>query len=384
MDPLTSYTPPPLSATYTAGVQPGSSVAQSYSNPGGSGPRGSLITATNSAFFTTGTAASLVDGATGNVAYFSGASASGNYLRFDFGAARKITEAKWYQSATDNHGTWKWQGSQDASSWTDIGSSFTFGGATTQTQTALSGNSTAYRYYQLLGVSGTTGTSSWVYEMEFKIDDPSSLNLSALSVSGLALFQGPTQLLQDPIWPVKGGSYVWIAPATTGGAPAFRAITRADIGNLGLTPSDMPSQVAKYSRATSAQGSLSGSYAKNTVALNSVDANPNSNWSFSGGVATCVNAGVYDLVAQLYYSSTEGFFIINHNGNAIGGYYYSSGASGLWGQISVLGVSVGVGDTIEIDFFSSVAGGTIGNTYTGISVNAADKHATWLRLARRQ
>lgn len=229
-----------VSATYTAGVQPGSSVAQSYSNPGGSGPRGSLITATNSAFFTTGTAASLVDGATGNVAYFSGASASGNYLRFDFGAARKITEAKWYQSATDNHGTWKWQGSQDASSWTDIGSSFTFGGATTQTQTALSGNSTAYRYYQLLGVSGTTGTSSWVFEMEFKIDDPSSLNLSALSVSGLALFQGPTQLLQDPIWPVKGGSYAWISPAT-GGPPAFRVLTRTDIGwNLGLTPSDMP------------------------------------------------------------------------------------------------------------------------------------------------
>lgn len=55
--------------------------------------------------------------------------------------------------------------------WTDIGSTFTLGGATTQTITTLSGNTTGYRAYQLTGVSGTANSGPYIHEFEFKIDD---------------------------------------------------------------------------------------------------------------------------------------------------------------------------------------------------------------------
>lgn len=168
-----------------------------------------------------------------------------------------------------------------------------------------------------------------------------------------------------------------------GGTHLFR-VNGAVIGHFPLTPSDMPSQVAKYSRTTSNQGSLSGSYVANTVGLNSVDSNIGTNWSFSGGVATCLNAGVYDLVAQLGYSSQEGGFVINHNGNAIGVYYYYSASSLLFGSINIPEVSVGAGDTIKLEFFSSAATGVIYYTYTGFPTTVPDKHATWLRMTRRQ
>lgn len=168
------------------------------------------------------------------------------------------------------------------------------------------------------------------------------------------------------------------------GAGLIAKVAGSRAGGFPLTPSDMPSQVAKYSRTTSNQGSLSGSYVANTVGLNSVDSNIGTNWSFSGGVATCLNAGVYDLVAQLGYSSQEGGFVINHNGNAIGIYYYFSGNSLLFGSINIPEVSVGAGDTIKLEFFSSAAAGVIYYTYAGFSTTVPDKHATWLRMTRRQ
>ena len=93
-----------------------------------------------------------------------------NFVRFDWGSgnSRLITEAKFYQpGGTSSHGVWKWQGSNNASSWTDIGSSFTLGGAATSTLTELSGNAGVYRYYQMYGVSSNTG-NSWWGEIEFK------------------------------------------------------------------------------------------------------------------------------------------------------------------------------------------------------------------------
>jgi hypothetical protein len=89
---------------------------------------------------------------------------------FDFHVPCIIDEAKWYQSNTTDHGTWKWQGGNDGSNWTDIGSPFTLGGAATQTQTQLNGNTTAYRYYRLLGISGNASWNPWLYEIQFKID----------------------------------------------------------------------------------------------------------------------------------------------------------------------------------------------------------------------
>jgi hypothetical protein len=146
----------------------------SYTNPLSIGDRTSTITVTSANISWIGSGfpvTNLVNGTiVGDLLYLSGAALAGNeYIRFDLGSAKLITEAKWYQDQATAMGTWKWQGSQNASSWTDIGSSFTLGGATVQTQTALNGNTTQYRYYQLIGVSGSSSSTPYTREIEFKI-----------------------------------------------------------------------------------------------------------------------------------------------------------------------------------------------------------------------
>lgn len=150
-------------------------MATSYANTGGTGDRTSIITVTSNRLFETGAYQALVNGVTSveTLQYWVNGtlSADVHYVQFDFGSSKIIDEAKYYQQLTSTQGTWKWQGSADASSWSNIGSSFGLGGVTTQTITALSGNVTGYRYYRLLAVSGTSNDSPWIYEFEFKIDD---------------------------------------------------------------------------------------------------------------------------------------------------------------------------------------------------------------------
>ncbi len=119
-----------------------------------------------------GSMSELLDGSTSDNSGFwpSGMSAS-SYMQFDFGSGAhiKITEVKVYQGPTaTNWGTWKWQGSDDGSSWTDLTSSFTFAGASDTTDTSLSGNTTGYRYYRLQAVSPSNPASTWIDEIEFK------------------------------------------------------------------------------------------------------------------------------------------------------------------------------------------------------------------------
>lgn len=147
----------------------------SYTNAGGTGDRTSSITVTISPTLTADNNANLVDGglannATDSVA-FNAITVTDLFIRFDFGqnAYRMITEATWRQGTTSTHGTWKWQGSFDGVTWTDIGASFTLGGATAQVQTTLADNRRGYRFYQLLGISGTASGNPWVQEVEFKI-----------------------------------------------------------------------------------------------------------------------------------------------------------------------------------------------------------------------
>lgn len=170
-----------------------SGASPSYANAGGTGNRtGSIAVAVSGISVDGGAASNLVNGSTaadttGSWYTNTSVAAAGATIRFDFGAgaSKVITEAKWYQNtAAVSQGTWKWQGSNDASSWTDIGASFTLGGATVQTQTALSANAAGYRYYQLLGVSGTFSNAAFNEEIEFKIDNyavPTTGNLTVAS-----------------------------------------------------------------------------------------------------------------------------------------------------------------------------------------------------------
>ena len=111
----------------------------------------------------------LIDGnPANNTWYFIGGQTTVN-LRFDFINKVLITEARMIQGNASTHGVWKWQGSNDKVNYTDIGGTFTLGGATTQLQTTLNGNTTYYNTYRLLQVSGATSGSPYVHEFEFKI-----------------------------------------------------------------------------------------------------------------------------------------------------------------------------------------------------------------------
>lgn len=151
------------------------SLSPAYTNTGGTGDRTSVITVTVASAFNPHNAVSqLVDGIDDGGTYYwdSVGYAADQGVQFDFGSGKDvlITEAKFYQQSATSHGTWKWQGSDDASDWTDIGSTFTLGSEATQTITELSGNSTEYRYYRILMTAGTTSNSPYQYEFEFKID----------------------------------------------------------------------------------------------------------------------------------------------------------------------------------------------------------------------
>ena len=63
-------------------------------------------------------------------------SGSGATLTFDLGTAKVIKQARWKQSNSSTHGTFKWQGSNDDTTYTDIGGTFTLGGATVQIHTS--------------------------------------------------------------------------------------------------------------------------------------------------------------------------------------------------------------------------------------------------------
>ena len=158
---------------YYLAEQAGASGTPSYANTGGTGDRTAIIAITSDVL-KTGDWTRLIDGAFADgVFWLKTQNVAGLYIRFDFGSgvSKIITEAKWYQGLADAQGVWRWQGSDDASSWTNIGSSFTLAGVLTQTQTELSGNSIGYRYYQLLGVSGATVVLKYQREIEFKIDN---------------------------------------------------------------------------------------------------------------------------------------------------------------------------------------------------------------------
>jgi hypothetical protein len=141
----------------------------SYSNTLGSGNRTGSITVTlGGVTIGGGTASQLVNGSAANEFWWNGGSSA--TLTFDLGTAKVIKQARWKQSNSSTHGTFKWQGSNDGTSYTDIGGTFTLGGTTVQIHTTLINNGTAYRYYRLTQTAGNTSNSPFLQEVEFYIE----------------------------------------------------------------------------------------------------------------------------------------------------------------------------------------------------------------------
>jgi hypothetical protein len=139
-----------------------------YNNHFGSGDRQSKITITSNLTFSSGNAAKLIDGLWSTDASISAQDVSGKYIALSLGHTVTVRQFKFFQSSSASHGTWRFQGSMNGSDWTDIGSTFTLGGATTQTQTALSVATIGYKHYRLLGVSGTATAGVSLYEIDLQ------------------------------------------------------------------------------------------------------------------------------------------------------------------------------------------------------------------------
>jgi hypothetical protein len=97
------------------------------------------------------------------------------FFKFDFGVgvSKLIQEAKWYQNGPSAQpGNWRWAGSNDDSSYTDLTTNFTLdAGSAGDVIGNLSANVTGYRYYKLQQQANSGGNDSpWMWEVEFKID----------------------------------------------------------------------------------------------------------------------------------------------------------------------------------------------------------------------
>ena len=164
------------------------------------GDRRSSITVTHSGLTVAGgTVNGMLDGvsdAYGISAWFAASVSSGAYLRFEFDSAKVITENKWYQNTTHSGATWQWQGSNDATNWTNIGSSFQMTCSTAnqgEVNTQLNGNTTAYTYYQMLYVSGSNNANPYWQEIEFATGTP-AVNGLGTDASGEGNHFTPTNI----------------------------------------------------------------------------------------------------------------------------------------------------------------------------------------------
>jgi hypothetical protein len=161
-------------------------MATDYTNGGGTGDRRAIITiSASTGLVINGGATRLIDGSSGAGCYFNSQAVSSQYISFDFGAtaSKVIDEIRFTQTGSNQHGEWRIQVSNDLSSWTNIGSTFTLGGSTRSIVSAISTNTMGYRAYRLFGISGNTTVNPYLHEFEFKIDNytlPASTTIHGL------------------------------------------------------------------------------------------------------------------------------------------------------------------------------------------------------------
>ncbi len=163
----------------------GGGCTPSYANTGGTGDRHAIISIFQgvSLFAGPGGVGSIVTNTANltSISFFNTFTLDGvnTYIGFDFGSAVLITEDQWLQENSTGQGTWKWQGTtstngwvpgvNDGIIWTDIGTTFSLATSATTTHTAMSANTTQYRFYRELGMSGSTSGSPWTFQVKFKI-----------------------------------------------------------------------------------------------------------------------------------------------------------------------------------------------------------------------
>ena len=133
------------------------------------GNRTSLITVTTDATIGNGPVNKLVDGSAAASLFWSGGQVNRN-VTFDFGVGATviIDGFGWLQDVGFNHGTWVLQGSNDNTTYTQIGAAFGLGVSGQTQMHYVFVNATPYRYYRLLQIAGTTSNSPFLIEIYFR------------------------------------------------------------------------------------------------------------------------------------------------------------------------------------------------------------------------
>lgn len=188
--------------TSAAGLlKPALSGSQLYTNTGGQGDRTGLgWTLSTGITWSAAFASHLIDGNTSSQLYPNpdGQSVTGAVIwSLDMGSgnAKVITELKLLgTSGGTSAGTHKIQASNNGSAWTDVSSAFAFDqSVATNTVTLNLVNNTAYRYYRMIGVSGTIRYYQ-LNELQFKIGDPSSLANMTVRSAAFSAASAPSAL----------------------------------------------------------------------------------------------------------------------------------------------------------------------------------------------
>jgi hypothetical protein len=143
----------------------------SYWNSGGYGDRQAAIVETSTATVGGGAISSLIDGSMAD-SYWINSGQTTREFKFDFGTAKVINGFRWVESTFAAMGTWVAEISNDDSSYTQIGSSFTLGHNNDVIATYLLANTTAARYLKLRQTGGTTSSAPYLREIEFSIATP--------------------------------------------------------------------------------------------------------------------------------------------------------------------------------------------------------------------
>lgn len=142
-------------------------MATSYDNPNGKGNRQTTMGVSRSAIASfVGDPMRLIDGSYGSAVYWYG-NVADQWLRFDFPGPVIMDEATLYQGGGDNHGTWRWEGSNDGVTW-DQFETFTWVGSNCITPLT---NTTPYTSYRLHGVSGFHSSGPYINEFDFKVSE---------------------------------------------------------------------------------------------------------------------------------------------------------------------------------------------------------------------
>jgi hypothetical protein len=157
---------------YVFGIVP---ETPSYANPGGTGNRSGIITVTANFAPGSGVVGNLVDGdkvannSTNSIQLPAGT--LGGEIQFDFGASvfKEISEFRWNQSATNTHGSWVLEGSNDLTLWYRAAGAITLGGSSGDNTYSAAQVIDGFRYWRLRHLVDTINSVVWVREVEFLI-----------------------------------------------------------------------------------------------------------------------------------------------------------------------------------------------------------------------